>query len=528
MMEYKNPVLPGFHPDPSVCSVDGIFFAATSTFGFFPGIPIYVSNDLVNWKQIGNVIQNQDQGVDLNTISLNFPSHGGVYMGGLFAPTLRYHNGRFYCICTNLIDEVPGKDFYPYNFICYTDDIWSGKWSKANYIPDFYAIDPSLFWDDDGTCYVQGAFIYGYDKEIANSIHQFQINPDTGERLSEEYEICPGWDKTCSEGPHMYKKDDWYYLIFAEGGTFDGHMLCIARSKTVQGPFEPYENNPIATNKFNAEEYVQWVGHGEIFCDNKGQYWAMLLAGRNTLKSQHPLGRESFLSPVEWPTNGWPKVETIKVDMKVSHEPPTTKTTAQKSINDLVPEWFSKDLIATHFFIRQPKTTDYQWDGPGTHIRLKLNPNGLDSFTGPISFVGNRQPDLDSKYEIKIHVTQSTLDSNTHFGICVYKDPPRYYELGVDTNTNTIFLAAKTLSGYNKIVSKSIPVAAIKTLKFKIVSTEQEYKFYAASESEELELIGSIGTEDISWDEFTGTIYGVYSVGKDSCIEFEEINTHEH
>lgn len=504
MSEFKNPVIPGFNPDPSVCLVDGIFFAANSSFHVFPAIPIYISYDLVNWKQIGNVISSEDQGIDLTTTGVKSPHPGFVFTNGIYAPTIRYHKGRFYCVCTNLYPTKPGEDFYPRNFVCHTDDIWSGKWSEAHYINDFYAIDPSLFWDHDDKCYLQGAFIYGYDKEVANSIHQFELDPNTGERLSEEYEICAGWSKIVSEVPHMYKKDDWYYLVFAEGGTFEDHMLCAARAKSVKGPFEPYDKNPIATNKHDPEQYVQWVGHGDIFADSKGQYWALVLAARNALKASHPLGRESFLSPVEWPENGWPKVETVKVDMKVSHTLPTNPA----NIADMVPERFQKSLFEKYLFIRQPNVTNYTYNYPNHIITMNSSECDFSQMKGEISFIGIRQPELVSEFEISVDIASSTLDKN-RFGICVYKDPLRFYEFGVDTSANEVYLAAKTLQ-HNTRTSLIADWTQTHQVKFKVSSTEDHYQFYYSTD-ESYQLLATLNSADISAAEFTGAIYGVYN-----------------
>lgn len=512
MSSYTNPVIKGFNPDPSVINVDGVFFAATSSFQFFPGIPIYVSYNLTEWKQIGNVITDEKRGLDFSINGINRPSLKEVFISGLYAPTLRYNKGRFYVICTNTYPKVAGADFYPYNFICHTDDIWSGKWSKAYDIDDFYAIDPDLFWDIDGKCYMQGAFIYGYDKPIANSIHQIEINPDTGEKLSQEYEICAGWSKIVSEGPHMYKKDDWYYLIFAEGGTFDDHMLCVARSRNVKGPFEPYEKNPFATNKFNKDEYVQWVGHGDIVQDNDGQYWALVLAARNALSDNHPLGRESFLIPIKWPKNGWPKADIIKINMILDQKLPLST----KNVQDLIPKWFDHSLINKYLFIRYPNLSNFHYDSSKHIITLKAEETPLDAYQGLVSFIGKRQPDLQSLFVVEFDIDNSELSSDTRFGITVYKDQLRFIEFGINTSGNQLYLSKKYIDEYQTSYQKNYEVS--NKVKLKIKSNEDHYFFYCDDE-----IIGSINTSYISAQEFTGTIYGLFAIGKSSKIVCSEI-----
>lgn len=510
MSSYTNPVIKGFNPDPSVINVNGIFYAATSSFHLFPGIPIYVSYNLTDWRQIGNVICDENQGIDFSTNGINRPTEKDVYMSGLYAPTLRYHEGRFYVICTNTFPKVAGADFYPYNFICYTDDIYSGKWSKAHYVDDFYGIDPDLFWDSDNKCYMQGAFIYGYDKPIANSIHQVQINPNTGERLSEEYEICAGWSKVVSEGPHMYRKDDWYYLIFAEGGTFDDHMLCVARSDNVKGPFIPYENNPFATNKFHKEEYVQWVGHGDIVRDNNDQYWALVLAGRNVLTSNHPLSRETFLTPIKWPKNGWPKAEIIKINMQVDQKLPLS----DKSVQDLVPQWFEQSIL-TYLFIRYPKLENFDYNYSKGTITMHSGTNSLEDYQGPVSFIGKRQPDLVSTHTVQFDIHSSVVSSNIRYGVSVYKDQMRFIEFGIDTSNNKLYLSVKSIGETEIIFQTDFNVS--NNVKLEIRSTEKQYHFYHEDKA-----IGSVDTSKISTQEFTGTIYGVFAIGSLSTIVFSQ------
>lgn len=512
MSSYKNPVIKGFNPDPSVVLVDGIYYAVCSSFQFFPGIPVYASYDLINWAQIGNVIHSNDQGVDLSVCQTHVVSDEDVHQGGIFAATIRYHKGRFYVISTNTVPQEKGTDFKPYNFICHTDDIWNNQWSKVSNMDYFYAIDPSLFWDDDDKCYVQGAFIYGYDLPIANSIHQFEINPDTGEKLSEEYEICSGWSKVISEGPHIYKKDDYYYMVFAEGGTYEDHMLCVARSKTIKGPFEPWEQNPLASNR-KTDEYVQWVGHGELFQDANGDWWGMLLACRGGATDSHPLSRETFLTPIDWPHNGWPKAQTIKVDMVTDRKLPPTNAT----IKNLVPEWFKKDLFAKNFFIRNPVMANYEFDYEKKLVTLHPEPTGLSGIDGSTTFIGKRQPDLESEFESTIYFSQSTFAEDVEAGITVYKDPPRYYTMGI--KKGELFVFAKTLKSQKIVHQQPIDVSDSVTLK--ITSTEKEYKFWVKKDT--FEHVITLNTADLSAMEFTGAIYGNYTYGTSGSIVFSDI-----
>ena len=299
-MKFRNPIIPGFYPDPSVCRVGSDFYLVNSSFEFFPGVPLYHSKDLVNWTQMGHVLTRKSQ----------LPLTGARTSGGIFAPTIREHNGRFYMITTNM-SQQNAQGFPMQNFIVHTDDI-NGEWSEQAPL-DQLGIDPSLFWDDDGRCYYVGTH-FGEDGQ---GIGQFELNPDTGERLSETKIIWKGTGGKCPEGPHMYKIHGRYYLMIAEGGTEYGHMETIARADHVWGPFESCPHNPILTHrnsmpgfeKMSDPEYVEFqgTGHADLVDDENGNWWLVFHGVRPTKSQLHHIGRETMLAPVTW-EDGWPVV----------------------------------------------------------------------------------------------------------------------------------------------------------------------------------------------------------------------------
>ncbi|KAF9697721.1 hypothetical protein EKO04_004005 [Ascochyta lentis] len=268
---FQNPIVPGFNPDLSVVLVNGIFYLAASSFHLFPGIPIYASTDLKNWTHIGDAISRPTQLSLHNATTEAMPLDDGNVMvasGGLFAPTLQYNDGIFYIVCTNCYH---GKDNWQTdNFLIHTTDIWSNEWSDTIPFP-FNSIDPSLFFDDDGRVYVQGSWLIDRMKQPSCTIRQFEIDIRTGKPLSEPHKIWGGFAKRDTEGPHIYKKDGWYYLLVAEGGTYEHHMPSIARSKDVWGPYEAGPHNPIMTADGTDEE-IQNIGHGEIFQDANNKW----------------------------------------------------------------------------------------------------------------------------------------------------------------------------------------------------------------------------------------------------------------
>lgn len=301
MLTYENPIIPGFYPDPSVCRVGEDYYLVNSSFEFFPGVPLWHSRDLLHWEQIGHVLTRDSQ----------LPLENCRTSGGIYAPTIRWRDGRFYMITTNVSNGG--------NFFVWTDDI-RGEWSEPVYI-DQGGIDPSLFWDDDGTVYYTGTHS---DESGRPGIGMFPVDLETGKRLGETKIIWYGTGGKCPEGPHLYKINGWYYLMIAEGGTEYGHMETIARSRSVWGPYESCPHNPIVTHR-NAHREVEFhaVGHADLVEAPDGKWWMVCHAIRPSIFMLHHTGRETMLLPVEWDENGWPVVNGnryITAEMQVEGE----------------------------------------------------------------------------------------------------------------------------------------------------------------------------------------------------------------
>ena len=265
-MRYKNPIISGFHPDPSICRVGEDFYLVTSTFEFFPGVPIFHSRNLVNWELINYCL----------TTDTQLPLYGCKPSRGIYAATIRYHDGTFFMVTTNVSDKG--------NFIVHTNDV-KGQWSEPVWVKQ-RGIDPSLFWDDDGTCY----FVSNGDDKGNRGIYLCKIDPFTGEMLTASTLISEGCGgRHCSgkhpEAPHVYKKDNWYYLMLAEGGTEYGHMETIQRSRNIWGPYEqggPYQPMLTHRDEFRNPIYagIQATGHADIIEDQNGRWWLVCLGIR--------------------------------------------------------------------------------------------------------------------------------------------------------------------------------------------------------------------------------------------------------
>jgi xylan 1,4-beta-xylosidase len=289
-MQYRNPVLPGFHPDPSACRVGSNFYLATSSFHYFPGIPLWTSTDLVEWRLAGHGISDPRQ-LDLA---------GTPASQGLFAPTLRFHDGRFHLTCTE-VDRLG-------NFAVSAPAI-EGPWSAPVRIP-IQGIDPSLFFDEDGSVYLSA----GGETEFGMGITLSVIELASGKLLEGPRLITHGSGGIWPEGPHMYKRDGIYYLFLAEGGTEYGHMETVFRSTSPWGPYEACPRNPVLSHRDDASNPIQCAGHGDLVEDEEGNSWLLCLGVRQLGARQagaqplHNLGRETFLAPVAWDSSGWPVI----------------------------------------------------------------------------------------------------------------------------------------------------------------------------------------------------------------------------
>ena len=278
----RNPIVPGFNPDPSIVLVDGVYTLITSTFEYLPALPVYQSRDLVTWEHVGNIASRPEQ-VDLEEV----PTPGGVW-----APTIRYRDGLYYVIVTVMLG---GR-----GCVVFTATEPAGPWSDGIPIPAVAGIDPDLAWDAEGTAYVTYA-------HFPDGIQQLRIDLDTGEALEKPRSLWQGSGLMSAEGPHLYRRGDVWYLLVAEGGTDRGHAVTVARGPSPQGPWESCPDNPIltASGRFSP---IQNTGHADLVATPDGGTAMVLLGVRpvGLVAAFSPLGRETFLAPVDW-VDGWPR-----------------------------------------------------------------------------------------------------------------------------------------------------------------------------------------------------------------------------
>lgn len=348
MIIAENPILSGFYPDPSICAVNDDYYIVNSSFSYFPGLPVMHSKDLAHWEQIGNVLDRESQ----------LPLEDAGHSQGLFAPTIRYYDGVFYVICTNVSHGG--------NFVVTATEP-EGPWSEPHYIEGADGIDPSLFFDDDGKCYYCGTHpnVDGcrYDGDYFIYIQEFDYKNFKliGERVEAWNGAMRGvhWP----EGPHLYHIGEYYYILHAEGGTGPEHAVSVARSKSVFGPYENNFCNPIFTHRHLGVRYpVKYVGHADLFQTVNGDWYMVMLAVRPT-NGFTTMGRETFLAKVCF-ENDWPIVNpglgilserlSIKLDEFVPEVietslPNTNKDYDFTKMSELGPEWLSLRKSSDNF-----------------------------------------------------------------------------------------------------------------------------------------------------------------------------------
>lgn len=370
---FLNPILPGWHSDPSCVRVEETYFCITSTFIAFPGLPIYASTDLINWRLISHVWNRESQlpGMSWNTTG---------QMDGMYAATLRYYDGEFWVACEYL--GIPGgligtifRTTNPFE-----DDAWS---DPLIFRPD--EIDPDLFWDDDGTLWVA----------TGGTVLQ-SLDVTTGELSQPPLSIWNGTGGVYPEGPHLYKKDGWYYLLIAEGGTELGHTVTIARARSITGPYQAYEGNPILTNR-GTDEYFQTVGHADLFTDTNGNWWGVALATRSGPDWTHyPMGRETVLFAATWGEGEWPILQNVTGNNTGWELPPPNPNPPGKGpINDAPDDYALKtaqEALPKHWMHwRVPRERTFTTTNEGLEVvPSRNNLTGIPLSTKDVYLTGER------------------------------------------------------------------------------------------------------------------------------------------
>jgi alpha-N-arabinofuranosidase len=486
-MKYKNPIIPGFNPDPSICRVDDDFYLVTSTFEFFPGVPIYHSKNLINWKLINYCL----------TTDIQLPLQNTKASSGIYAPTIRYHDGTFFMTTTNVGNGG--------NFIVHTNNVYD-KWSEPVFVAQ-RGIDPSLFWDDDGLCYfISNGSANEGDK---SGIYMCEINPFTGKMNSPSRLISVGCGGRYPEAPHVYKRNGWYYLLLAEGGTEYGHMVTIQRARDLFGPYEKCPRNPILSHRDHPCE-IQATGHADIVEDQNGNYWLVCLAIRPIPHAKlHHLGRETFLAPVVWGEDDWPIVGLNgKIDLEMDCELPSSYISPISLDFD---ERFNGDKLDLRWnFVRNPKHENYVLsDG---NVVLKGNGDSLSTPCGQPTMLAVRQQEFCVE---TIAFLQGDISEGQHSGLTAFYNNDYHYDVLITKEAGEIYVCLrKKVADIDVIVARK-RINYQKSIRFMIKSDAEWYSFYYETEGNFVEIgrgkTALLATEATHPTTYTGVFFGIFT-----------------
>ncbi|MBN1926372.1 MAG: glycoside hydrolase family 43 protein [Prolixibacteraceae bacterium] len=506
---FYNPILPGWYSDPSICSNNEDYFLVTSTFVFFPGVPIFHSTDLVNWKQIGHVLDRESQLVNLQ---------GQHTSGGIFAPAISYnpHNQTYYMVTTNV-----GAG----NFFVKTKDPF-GSWSDPIWLPDVKGIDPSFFFDDDGKAYIvnnddpDGKPRYNGHRAIR--IQQFDVETDKtfGPRVVlVDGGIHPEENPIWIEGPHIYKINGMYYLMAAEGGTGPDHSEVILRSENPMSGYVAWDKNPILTQRHLSPDRpnpITCAGHADLIQTKEGNWWSVFLACRPINGKFENLGRETFLMPVKWSNDGYPYMTQGNdlIPMMGQREGAVVNENATFG-NFIVTDSFDSDVLALEWItLRSPAKGLYSLkDFPG-YLSLNCIPVSATERKTP-AFVSRRMQH--HKFVCETRMYFDPADSTEKAGVLLYKDERHQYFMAVQKKGNGRKIALEKIGARSvETLAEEMINDANSPINMKVISEGTHYNFlYAVGNSSWKQLIENVDAYYLSTANsfgFTGTTIGMYAV----------------
>jgi xylan 1,4-beta-xylosidase len=482
---FQNPVLAGFHADPSICRVGDDYYLANSSFEYFPGVPLFHSRDLVHWRPIGYALTRKSQ-LPLTKVRAS---------GGIYAPTLRYHDGTYYMVATN-VDG--GGNFY----VTATDP--AGPWSEPVQL-DQSGIDPSLFFDDDGTTYYTRHVGMG-DGYVGQQVFDLK----TGKLVGEMKEIWRGTGGQWPEGPHLYKKDGRYYLMIAEGGTSYDHRVTIARSDSPWGPFEACPHNPILTHANRPDHAIQALGHADLV-ETAAGWWLVCLGIRPQAGRTHTIGRETYLAPVTWSDDGWPVVNgngTIELTMAAPKLPPQhwPETAARDE--------FDGDILGVEWnFVRNPHDGDWSLTERPGYLRLHGSPVRLSDKDSP-ALVCRRQTGLGCQASTRL--TFEPASDNEEAGLVVRGNDANHFEVGVTRHNGRRQVFFRQVLGGKAVEPVRYEDAPAGDVILTVSAKPLEYEFFYQSPDGSPISFGTAKTQDLSSEKiggFTGAFIGMYATG---------------
>lgn len=516
--EFYSPILQGCYPDPSITRKGEDYYLVNSSFSMFPGVPIFTSKDLVNWKQVGHVLDRPSQ----LKVEKSGVSHG------IYAPDIKYnkHNDTFYMITTQFAGGIG-------NMVVKTKDPAKG-WSEVQKL-NFEGIDPAIFFDDDGKAYIvhndappQGSEQYNGHRVI--KMWDYDLEKDQVVPGSDKIIVNGGVDLSQKpiwiEGPHIYKKNGKYYLMCAEGGTGGNHSEVIFMSDSPKGPYVPADNNPILTQRYfpkDRKEKVDWAGHADLVETPEGQYYGVFLAIRPNEKNRVNKGRETFILPVDW-SGKYPVFQNGLVPMKPKLKLPAGVQN-QNGQNGFLPNG-----NFTYADKLTDKNLDYRWiamRGPrenfitATKNGVKVNPMETNiKALAPISSLFHRLQHED--FETSVTLDYKPKSQKELAGITLYQSETFNYVFGITKKDKDFYIVLeRTEKGQSKLIA-SEKISLSKPVKLQVVADKDEHSFnYSLDGKNYKNLGGPVSGDILSTDVaggFTGSLIGLYSTSSNDIV----------
>ncbi|MCA0364444.1 MAG: glycoside hydrolase family 43 protein [Bacteroidetes bacterium] len=503
-----NPILTGFYPDPSIVKVGADYYSVHSTFSYFPGLPIMHSRDLKNWKQIGYVINRPSQ--------MEFM--GERMTRGLFAPAIAYYKGTYYVTCTDIDHEG--------NFVV-TSKNPGGPYSNPVKIPEVKGIDPSIYFDEATD---KAYIVYNSDapdrKPLYSghrTIRMYEFDYKNLKVVGEEHQLVNGGVDLSKkpvwiEGPHIMKRNDWYILYAAEGGTSVNHSQVALRSKDIWGPYVPFEGNPVLTQRGLPEDRpnpITSAGHAQFIEGPDGNWYSIFLAVRPYEGDFYNTGREMFIAPLTW-VNDWPMIEhgekVIAYKYKTNIKEVKQKGAIPQSGNFSYTMTFEKGLDLSMLFLRTVDSSSFKTSANG--LTLNLKPETISELTNP-SFIGKRQQHLNSTAETQ--VSFSPKNANEKAGLAIFQDERHYYFIAKAKNAEgkDVVQLFKSKDKTTELVTEVALTIPASKINFRINSEGALYSFWYSTDGKKWNLLkdkvdGKFLSTKVA-NSFIGCTYGMYA-----------------
>ncbi len=509
--EFYSPILQGCYPDPAIIRRGDDYFMVHSSFAMWPGVPIFHSTDLVNWKQIGHVLDRPSQ--------LKVQDTG--ISAGIYAPAIKYnpHNETFYMITTQFAGNIN-------NMVVTTKDPFEG-WSDP-YKLKFNGIDPSLFFDDDGKAYVVHNDAPDPGKELYSGHRVIKM----WDYDLENNQVIEGTDKIIVDGgvditkrpiwiemPHIYKKDGRYFLSCAEGGTGGWHSQVVFVSDNPRGPYVPADNNPIMTQRYlnpNRANRVEWAGHADMVEGPDGELYAVFLAVRPNEKDRVNTGRETFILPVDW-SGEFP----VFVNGLVPFEPKLKMPKGVKNKTGQDGFFPNGNFTFTEKF--ENDKLDYRWigmRGPREDF-MSVTRNGLQvkpfetniKAVAPISSLFKRQ--MHKTFTATTVMNYKPDSENDLAGIVCYQSERFNYVFGITKKGNENYLLLQRTEGGESTIIASTKIDVSKPIHLQVSADEDDYDFNYSTNGKDFTTLGGTVSGDILSTNvaggFTGNLIGLYA-----------------